>query len=365
MKTLLILIAAISIYFTPHNPENKITGFIYDVNTGQGIHSANIYWKNAPTNGTVTNEDGFFSLISNKNCDTIVVSCLGFKTTQYKVDSKKRNSIGLIEHSYEIAELVVKPLNANEIMSKVISNLQQNHPFSSVYYNFYSREVHYSNDSTIYFIEDHFGIIEHKELGIKRFSNNVAIKESRIGYFTDKGKEKVANARFIGLSQILWDNPVFDRIEFLKKKHLKHFRFTYLGRALIGEKDCLIIKFETDKSFLFPKGTLYIDNESHAIVKEVMQNSKKTELKEVNFIESNGRWYLSSVYYYTSRLSGLSYRATLYNANFSNELNNNFTTIGSLLPTFVKDKATKFDIIDHDNINSIILPSWITQRIAK
>jgi len=83
---------------------NTITGIIKD-NTGVPIPGANVLIKNT-TNGVQTDFDGKFA-IKAKPEDVLVVSFIGMKTTEIKVNTQKSINIKLEEEGAKLEEVVV------------------------------------------------------------------------------------------------------------------------------------------------------------------------------------------------------------------------------------------------------------------
>ena len=79
----------------------------------------------------------------------------------------------------------------------------------------------------------------------------------------------------------------------------------------------------------------------------------------MNYIESNGQWFLRSVF--SQEID--SHRTTVYNFIKDAAFENGFTPIGNLLPQFVKEKATNFSDEYWEGFQSVPLPDWIKSRI--
>lgn len=94
--------------------QTKVSGRVYDT-YAQPVAFANILFKNS-TEGTITSDDGTFSLESNENYETLIVSYMGFKTKEIKIllNGVKNLKIILEEEGVSLGEIVVinKPKKA-------------------------------------------------------------------------------------------------------------------------------------------------------------------------------------------------------------------------------------------------------------
>ncbi|HAK00298.1 MAG TPA: hypothetical protein DCM62_09750 [Bacteroidales bacterium] len=373
MKPLLIVIVLCAISFTATANVRNIAGFVYNTETGDGLHGVHVFWKGAPNLGTITNEDGNFLILPHADSDTLIVSHLGFETVRHHVARRARQlRIGISPRVYELSEVTVEAISADEIMRRVISRLAVNHPAHPVFYSFYHREVFFSRDSIIHFMEEHTGLIEHRRATFGIFNNNVRIDKSRMGYFTDVGEEMFENHRFISFTQILWDNPLFDAYDHLHRRRSRHFNFRFAGMETVNERNSYIIDFKTARSTFYPTGRLYIDSETFAIVKEELRNKTGSEVRQVNFIESNGQWFLRSVFHlrprfkveYGHTIVGYSHRTTIYNFIQGAAPVSGLVRIGGLMPRSVKAMASDFSDEYWEGFQSVLLPDWIESRIA-
>ena len=85
--------------------QTTITGTVFDKN-GQPLPGANILEKGT-TNGTQTDFDGNFTLVVASENATLVISYLGFRTTEVAVNGQTNLSISLEEDAAGLDEVVV------------------------------------------------------------------------------------------------------------------------------------------------------------------------------------------------------------------------------------------------------------------
>jgi hypothetical protein len=122
------------------------TARVLDSESGEPIPYATV--AIAPDRGTITNEEGYFSLDLPAVTQPILVSCMGFETLEVPVGELSESSV---------IELQPAPINLNEvyldnripeaeeIIREVHKNLSTNYPESDSPYQFFYRETSYMN----------------------------------------------------------------------------------------------------------------------------------------------------------------------------------------------------------------------------
>lgn len=87
LGVILFLLIASSIFATPAL-SGTISGFVHDETNGEALIGANVYIKELNT-GSTTNNSGYFVIPGLKDGNyTLVVSYIGYKTTEMKVELK-------------------------------------------------------------------------------------------------------------------------------------------------------------------------------------------------------------------------------------------------------------------------------------
>ena len=363
MRLLFVFFILSGIPFSVFGERRTIAGFVFNTETEIGLDGVHVFWQGAQNFGTITNQDGNFLIQTHPYSDTLVVSHVGFTTGLYPVKMHEEElMIGISPKIYELSEVTVEAISADAIMRNVIAFLSANHPAHPVYYSFFHREVFFSGDSIINFMEEHTGIIEHRRATFMIFNNNIRIDKSRLGYFTDEGREMFENHHFVALTRIIWDNPLFGFRDNIHPRHSRHFEYSFAGMETIMDRECFIIDFDqktAGRRIPFTRGRMYIDATTFAIVKEILKDRSGSRIKQVNYIESNGQWFLRNVF--SQRPT--SHRTTVYNFIRDAAFEDGFTRIGSLIPRLVKDRATDFSDEYWEGFQSVPLPDWIKSRI--
>ncbi|MEM9363983.1 MAG: TonB-dependent receptor [Bacteroidota bacterium] len=106
MKNICILLFWFPVLLTA---QNTIEGVVLEANTENkriGLSGANVYWLNSPL-GTITQEDGTFSIPYNPEYDKLVISYVGFKTDTLMIDSPRKVN-HFLQPSNQLDEVVVE-----------------------------------------------------------------------------------------------------------------------------------------------------------------------------------------------------------------------------------------------------------------
>lgn len=106
MKKISILLFWFPILLTA---QDKIEGVVMEANSNKeriGLSGANVYWLNSPL-GTITREDGTFTIPYESEYNKLVISYIGFKTDTLMIDSP-RTVNHFLESSNQLDEVVVE-----------------------------------------------------------------------------------------------------------------------------------------------------------------------------------------------------------------------------------------------------------------
>lgn len=111
--------------------ETRITGKVFDAETGQPIPFVNIYFKNT-TIGVTTDLDGSYELVAMKAGDTICASSIGYVLMKMPVRKGSSQAINflMIESMTTLAEVQIRPEEKwiELLMKLVIKNKEFNDP---------------------------------------------------------------------------------------------------------------------------------------------------------------------------------------------------------------------------------------------
>ena len=129
---------------------------IIDSISGQPIPYSNIYFSN--NNGLISNENGSFELIKSqlKENDSMHISMLGYKKSSFLINDFNDTLIKLVQSPIKLSDVILtnKKLSSEEIISKVVENIDKNYEKEFTENKIYlSRK---SNSSTEKFIINKF-----------------------------------------------------------------------------------------------------------------------------------------------------------------------------------------------------------------
>lgn len=359
MKFILILYFTLFIQIgLAYSQSITFSGKIIDEVSKEGIAGVHIYTKGNHSAGAVSNDDGSFVLKLRSAVDTLIFSHMSYNTGLHPIkEHDKYLDIVLAPRSHTLNEVVVTPLKATKIMQEVINRLEANHAVEPVYYQFYTRIVYSSTESSLHFLEEHTGTIFQKE----NHNSEFKLDKSRLGYFSKTGKEKYDTYRMINMTEMYTDNILKYPGNYLHKRKSKNYNFEYVADAIVRDQNCYVINYSNDKDPSNRKGTLYIDKESFGIVKQVLDRG---DIKTITFRQVAGRWYLNDVAYIRKRGNVIEQKNTLYNLVEAPENKDGFIPLASLAPKFAKNYTGNFDDAYWDEINFIPLPAWVKKQIS-
>ena len=102
---------------------------IIDSITGQPISYSNIYFSN--NNGLISDDSGNFELIKSQlsENDSMHISMLGYKKSSFLIKDFNDTLIKLVQTPIKLSDVIVtnKKLNSDEIISKVVENIDKNY----------------------------------------------------------------------------------------------------------------------------------------------------------------------------------------------------------------------------------------------
>ena len=89
--------------------QHKVVGTVFDFSTKQPLEGVSVFYDGTSI-GTITNEKGMFSLVSdNQMSALLVISYIGYKTQVFENVSNGLGAIYLKENAFELDEIVLEP----------------------------------------------------------------------------------------------------------------------------------------------------------------------------------------------------------------------------------------------------------------
>lgn len=249
----------------------KVSGIVSDLNTGRPLAYAHVYQYSNNSVGTITNNEGFFSLFLPSIKDSLSVSFVGYRTKLIRLDEIEffdDLSIRLEESPNELKEILVYAKDTlNEFLKKVYSKIPDNYPKENFLIKGYYRETNLLQPTNqfVYF----------SEAKIEFFSPSYTNIVSKYGpvRIIEGGKVEVENRYsysnihfFAGLYSPQRFDFVREEFEFIKPAFLDKYEyevdkfFDFEGRPTIA----IAFKPKTDGLY---QGKLFIDQTTLAYVK--------------------------------------------------------------------------------------------------
>jgi len=129
-------------FFSFNTQAQTISSRVLDSVTQEPIPYVTIQLNNK---GVISNEEGRFSLLINnvvKVTDSLIISCIGFKTIAKPLNQFKDSVIYLSQKTIELKEVVLtnKQYSVDEIIKKVKENIEKNYNFNLTRKRLFFRE---------------------------------------------------------------------------------------------------------------------------------------------------------------------------------------------------------------------------------
>jgi hypothetical protein len=293
-----------------------VKGKVVDAETGSPLVFATIAVKESNV-AIVTNIDGEFTLkvyqpIASKSLE---VSFLGFKNKTVPVENLRsgKNIISLDPAPIPIKEVVVRPIDPEDIVSRAISNIPKNYEENSNFMTSFYREAIRKNRSYVSIGEAVVEIFK------APYNSDVRYDAARI-YKGRKNSDvqKMDTVLFKlqgGPVSVLQLDIVKNTSDILTREAMRYYNYNLGGVIEIDGKPHYIIQFVQRPSVDIPlfMGSLYIDMDTYAITEaefgfNLSDKAKATEIfikkkplgmevtpevatYRTKYREQNGKWH--------------------------------------------------------------------------
>ena len=168
----------------------NITARLIDKTSQNPIPFAAI--KTAEFDGVISNEEGYFTIIENKDKNEITISCLGYKNKTISIQEiKSLNFLITLEESINELNTVYvsnKRPNADSIMARVRQNISKNYDTKLYKHEIFSRETAFMDFDKLDFEIEKASHVKKKNL---EFANksldslSKAVVQSKTKHFKD------------------------------------------------------------------------------------------------------------------------------------------------------------------------------------
>lgn len=348
----------------------RLTKTVVDASTNKAIQFVNVTLTRNQHIGTITNEDGLFTLYLENKSDSIEVSHIGYNkirlTLDYSGDTIRLNSFATI-----LDEVTISSMSATQVMVKAIQNLENNHSVEPVTYKAFVRIVEYPQDtSEIHIFEEHSITIHQTKDSNSKFK----IEKTRVNAFSEAGERRLKDLRLINMVSVYADNIFRYQDDFLKRRKIKNYNYRFLEN-LVNDSSIYAIecRLKADTSIISAK--LFIDKKTFAVSKLTKYYKNEIGLydfTDINFRQHGDKWYLSnsfrhfknSIYSrYGDKKNNYTDRVCSYTV--TNESNNlkDFKSTVDIFAEPIKRHKGNFDDEFWGQQNHLPIPSWIEIRL--
>ncbi len=329
----------------------EITGTVRELTTNEPIPFAHVTLGNATT---ISNMDGQFVILKEHPEDSILqVSFIGFEPFQQNIKDETIFNVQLKESTLTLDAVTV--LTGDILMERVFDRLITNYEMEAMRITSYYKEKLISHDSMVYLAEGILDILTPSNVNF----NNIKIapiktRKNVIDTMDSSGQVTMVS----GHAHDMVVPSIWRKQSFLSKKNRKNYAFEYEGKKPFQEHSVYEISFKPKNSKGYVSGTLYVEDETYAIVKMIYEpDANKNKFweharwtEEFEFV--NGRYNLTAVSYTGD------YFENNRNYEFSCLLINNVVSTTNL-ELFPDNEMSKTDVFfDMANNNDLSEEFW-------
>ncbi len=299
--TILCLFLFVVVNAQPKPAQRLLTGVVKDHSSLIPLAYISVSLKDHFI-GTTTNENGEFDFYipDSITVDTLIVNSLGYKPVYYALDKiDKTLSIEMQSNSFELKEVTIRPLSAEDYIRLAMRYVKMNYPDKPFVSDGYFRRKVLENKQVINFDEaivktyypDYQDTVknqhqlllyrkaEEKEIAFmkEKRESKERKKEAKIEKDKANGKtlteeqkkeKKTIADMFGGPDKILALDVLKEEPDFLDTTKLKDFEYSFGAATTYQGNEVVVINFKSDGKVdhVRTDGKIYIDLNSYAIV---------------------------------------------------------------------------------------------------
>lgn len=282
---------------------NAYTGVVTDQKSGEKLAYAHISVLSSEIS-TVTNSEGKFLLkipVSLLN-GTIEVRYIGYESVKIPVRSlnTQNNKIFLKQSGFMLPEVKVMPTDPTDLVRKMLDERDKNYSNKEMLMRSFYREIIRKRNAPVSISE---AIVDvYKEPYSSYQQDKVAIYKSRKS--TDYSKLDTVVFKLMGgpFNTLFIDAMKYPEY-FLNADNLGDYTFQYQSNEQIDDRLIYVVSFKQNPSMKdpLPYGNLYIDAQTHALVKADFDiNLQQPEVAAMLFIRKkpfNARVFATKAHY--------------------------------------------------------------------
>jgi len=244
-----------------------IKGIIKDLNSNLPIPYAYVFIKGTSF-GTISNSDGryVFYLPKTPARDSIVVSCIGYSTKSFSLESIKDSifDISLRIAPILLQEVKVSPLNIKSILEKALKNISENYPTKPSILKGVFHQSLKQDDLYVRLVDAAIEIYNPTYKSNRKESNQIKLLNARASFDNSIIGSQIPYQPSIVLDLLFFNEPIGAFI-----KAFDSFKFNISGIIRYEDSELYVVEFDylkSNKKVLSTKGTIYIDKTTQAVV---------------------------------------------------------------------------------------------------
>ena len=264
---------------------------IIDSISGQAVPYSNVYFSN--NNGLISDEDGSFEFIKSQlsDKDSMHISMLGYKKSSFLIKDFNDTVIKLVQSPIKLSDVILtnKKLSSEEIISKVIANIDNNYEKEFTENKIYlSRK---SNTSTERFI-------------IKKFKSTVPeINKSLIdSLLANLAKENNSGLETLAYYYRCFDDGVKKKIKIIKSRETYNKEGEVLESINKKMEEAFKNELKPDSYFKIKSGIFGGDLDIEGLEEvdstnvESLKKFEEKEIKEKDNFAQGQIWAINRIY---------------------------------------------------------------------
>jgi hypothetical protein len=284
MKTSFIMfLLAIVTSYSWGQANREIEGRVINASTREPVAFANVYNKTLQK-GTITNDDGYFRVVTSGARDSIMIIFIGYETQVMKLDAKQDFYTIYLEETIQLLREVVVTPNDNlylfDLLIKCRSKASSFQTEAKAYYELKT----FRNQQQIELVEGYYNaaITGYELSGLNLKAGRLAMQPYDNRFFAS-----MESSTAITAMKLLSNNSKFpdSPMELTRKEMRKNFDLSLDKKYVDDNADSIyVISYDPiDTAGLFFKGTVWVNKTKNAILKIMLNclNCKKYPFRPI------------------------------------------------------------------------------------
>lgn len=261
----------------------EIEGRVLNAITKEPVSFANVYNKTLQK-GTITNDDGYFRVVTSDTLDSIMIIFIGYETQVVKLAGQQEfYTIYLEESTQLLREVVVTPNDNLYLFDLLVKCKSKSSSFRTEAKAYYELKT-FRNEQQIELVEGYYNadIAGYELSGLTLKAGRLAMQPYDNRFFASMESSTAITAmKLLSNNSSFPDSP----LELSKREMRKSFDLSLDKKYVDGNTDSIyVISYEpTDKTGLFFDGTIWVNKTNNTILKITLNclNSKKYPFRPI------------------------------------------------------------------------------------